>query len=86
MLTELYLIRHCQAEGQSPESRLTEKGQQDALKLAEFLKDYPIDAIFSSPFLRAVETVQPFSETFGIPIHTDMQFKERRLSSNDFPY
>jgi NAD dependent epimerase/dehydratase family enzyme len=35
----LYLIRHCEATGQAPETHLTSKGEQQAIELADFLMD-----------------------------------------------
>lgn len=62
-MTILYLVRHgitkSNVEGRyigQREEELTEEGRQQAKSLAELLKDEPLDAIFSSPQRRAVET------------------------------
>jgi 2,3-bisphosphoglycerate-dependent phosphoglycerate mutase len=85
MLQRVYLIRHCQAEGQEHNAPLTQKGQQDAVKLAEFLKEEGIKRIYSSPFVRAVQTATPLSTTLEISIHTDERLQERILSSQNLP-
>ena len=36
MLKKIYVIRHCEAEGQSPEAQLTDRGLEQALDLSEF--------------------------------------------------
>lgn len=43
----VYLIRHCKAEGQSAEAKLTDEGNAQAEKLADFLEGKGIDAIGS---------------------------------------
>lgn len=85
MAQHIYLIRHCQAEGQAPEAPLTDKGKADAEKLADALKDKAIEAIYSSPFVRAVQTATPLAKRLGLPIRTDDRLAERILSSQDLP-
>ncbi|WP_409276206.1 histidine phosphatase family protein [Neobacillus sp. SCS-31] len=77
----IYLIRHCQAEGQEREAKLTESGESQARELEAFLKNKQIDHIVSSPFERAVSTIRPFSEEAGIDVQTDERLSERVLSS-----
>lgn len=36
MLKKIYLIRHCEAEGQSFEAQLTDRGFKQAVELADF--------------------------------------------------
>lgn len=81
----IYLIRHCQAVGQPPESQLTAEGIKQAEKLADFLSSIKVDRIFSSPFLRAVETIKPFAQKITIEIETDERLAERVLSANSMP-
>jgi len=82
---QIYLIRHCQAEGQDPDAPLTEKGKKDAEKLADFLEDKGIEAIVSSPYLRAVQTATPLAKRLSLEIQTDKRFSERVLSTEDLP-
>lgn len=83
MAQYIYLIRHCEAEGQPPEAPLTEKGQQDAFKIATFLKDEKIEVIYSSPFVRAVQTAAPLASQLNLRVHTDDRLTERVLSSQN---
>lgn len=85
MEKKIYLVRHCQAEGQPPESQLTEEGIKQAKELADFLSLFKVDRIISSPFLRAVETIKPFSQKTTIEIVTDERLAERVLSANSMP-
>lgn len=82
---KIYLVRH--AEGQwwkaPDESRsLTEKGFEDAEKLSDILKDHPIDAIFSSPYPRAYQTIAPTAIKLGLEIHIENDLRERKLGEN----
>ncbi|RDU36836.1 histidine phosphatase family protein [Neobacillus piezotolerans] len=81
----IYLIRHCQAEGQEREARLTKAGESQARELAAFLKNKQIDRIVSSPFERAVSTIRPFAEEAGMDIETDERLTERVLSGAPKP-
>ena len=80
-MTKLYLIRHCQAEGQEPEAQLTAEGHEQAGKLAVFLEKYNINRIISSPFRRAIQTITPFAQKQNLEIEVDERLKERILSS-----
>ena len=77
----LILVRHCQATGQHPDAALSETGHQQAQSLATFLSDYAIDHITTSKYLRAQQTIQPFANQHGLPIHSDPRLNERTLSA-----
>nr|WP_328797411.1 histidine phosphatase family protein [Lysinibacillus sphaericus] len=49
-MSNIYVIRHCLAQGQSPDAPLTQTGIRQAESLADFFKDTTIHRIFSSPF------------------------------------
>lgn len=83
-MTKLYLIRHCQAEGQEPEAQLTAEGHEQAEKLALFLEKYNINRIISSPFRRAIQTITPFAHKRNLEIEVDERLRERILSSENF--
>jgi probable phosphoglycerate mutase len=75
---ELFLIRHAlpvridegAAEGPA-DPHLAEVGRAQAEALAEWLADDAIDAIWSSPMVRARETVAPVAERLGLPVTFD---------------
>lgn len=85
MNKKVYIVRHCEATGQPPESPLTETGFEQAKELTEFFSDKKIDRIISSPFLRAIQTVKPLSEDKELTIDLDERLSERILSTTNLP-
>ncbi|MBT2606631.1 histidine phosphatase family protein [Bacillus sp. ISL-53] len=85
MLKKMYIVRHCEAQGQPSESQLTEKGSKQAKYLVDFFSDAKIDRIISSPFLRAIQSVEPLSEKINLKIEIDERLSERTLSTTDLP-
>lgn len=76
----LYFIRHCKAEGQEANAILTKEGEESANDLALLLEKLEVDYLISSPFQRAIQTVQPFSYRSGLQIHIHKGLSERILS------
>ncbi|QBD82466.1 histidine phosphatase family protein [Ktedonosporobacter rubrisoli] len=76
----LYIIRHCQAEGQQPDAPLTATGRTQAAALARFLAQTSIERIVSSPFTRAIQSVEPLARELRLEIETDDRLIERVLS------
>lgn len=77
----IYLVRHCQAEGQSSDAELTPDGMKQSELLTEFLLEKQIDSIVSSPFKRAVDSIKPLAKSLYLHIHEDNRLAERVLSS-----
>lgn len=70
-VTELLLVRHAlplaAAEaGQQPP--LAPEGHRQAELVARWLARTPVDAVVSSPFLRALETAAPIADRFGLEV------------------
>ena len=68
----IYLIRHGETTGDledryggAYDDHLTEKGQADAKRLGEQLKDKGIEIIYYSPKLRTKEATALTKQTFG---------------------
>ncbi len=80
-MSRLLLVRHCEASGPRPDAPLTERGRSQASRLAAFLAAYPVDALVTSPFRRARETIAPFAATRGLAIAVDPRLAERRMSA-----
>jgi 2,3-bisphosphoglycerate-dependent phosphoglycerate mutase len=78
--TLLYLVRHCQSSGQAPDAPLTPLGHEQAEQVATSLRARGIARIVSSPYLRAVQTVEPLASQLGLSIETDVRLIERNLS------
>lgn len=81
--TRLYLVRHAQSEGnrgdyEGPEGDppLSEVGREQARRLAHRLARQRIDALYSSPMRRALETAQAVGETTGLSVHTVEELRE----------
>jgi broad specificity phosphatase PhoE len=73
--TRFILIRHGQTEWNRTERfrghadiPLNETGRIQAHKIAARLAAEPIDALYSSPLQRAVQTAEPLAETHHLPI------------------
>ncbi|MFC7442215.1 histidine phosphatase family protein [Laceyella putida] len=79
-MTEIFLVRHCQAAGQEREARLTQQGIEQAQQLAEFFAAVEIEHIVSSPYVRAVDSIKPTARKKGLSIHTDERLVERKLA------
>jgi 2,3-bisphosphoglycerate-dependent phosphoglycerate mutase len=85
------LIRH--AESMAPgvsgfdeyTRPLTAKGFRDATKLCETLSSTRIDAAYSSPYLRARQTIEPIAQVRHLSIETIDDLRERLLSPSDLP-
>ena len=76
----LILIRHWESAGQQPDAALSEASEAQALVLVDRLAALAPDAIYSSPYRRAVATVRPFAERVNLPIREDGRLRERELS------
>jgi 2,3-bisphosphoglycerate-dependent phosphoglycerate mutase len=83
-LVKIYVIRHCEAAGQPPEALLTDKGLKQALDLCEFFFNIKIDRIISSPYKRAVQSIQPLAKRLNVEVEIDSKLTERVLSTNSF--
>jgi 2,3-bisphosphoglycerate-dependent phosphoglycerate mutase len=79
-MSPFYLIRHAHADYSSDEQRpLSLKGQADAERVAEVLCRYPITQIYSSPFQRALQTVNPLAKKLNLAISVEPDLRERCL-------
>lgn len=79
---QVLLLRHCQSSGQAPDAPLTSNGAQAAVALAGRLRDLGVDAVYSSPFVRARQTLAPFASRQGLSLTIDDRLAERRLSAS----
>lgn len=84
-MKKIYLVRHCTAEGQEAGADLTEVGHQQAVDLAAFFESRKIDRVISSPFKRAIQTIEPLTTRLNIEIETSSKLAERVLSTQNMP-
>lgn len=79
----LYFVRHGEsvhnAEGRIQgqlDVPLSDFGRRQGEAIAEALASLPIDAIYASPLLRALETAQIVARQLKLPVRTDDRLKE----------
>ncbi|MGK7376742.1 histidine phosphatase family protein [Planococcus sp. 1R117A] len=81
----IFLVRHCKADGQDPSAELTPEGNVQAQELARFFESQEINRIISSPYTRAIQSIDPTAEKLGIRLEIDDRLAERVLSSGEMP-
>ena len=81
-MTTLYFIRHAESRYDADDRTrgLSDKGLRDRALATEFLADKSIEAVLSSPYRRAVETVQEFADLRGLDVIPVEDFRERRIA------
>jgi len=82
-LTTVHLVRHGEVHnpsgvlyGRLPGYHLSERGQQMAQRIAEYLAEHDVAAVVSSPLERAVETASPIAARHGLEVSTDARLIE----------
>lgn len=83
-MTTVYFVRHAESDYENHndwERPLTEKGMADRKLVTEYLSGVPVDAVLSSPFRRAVETVEDFANSRGLAIEQVEAFQERKVDN-----
>lgn len=83
MKKTVYLLRHCAATGQEPTAELTDEGREQALQLEQFFIERDINHILSSPFTRAVQSVEPLADRLGLPVEKDERLAEQWFKSGN---
>ena len=82
-MRRVVFVRHAQSAPtpELPERDwpLSELGRQQARQLAPVLAELGVDALASSPYLRAIETLGPYAQAAGLPIAVDEDLRERNL-------
>ncbi|AZU62836.1 histidine phosphatase family protein [Neobacillus mesonae] len=82
MLTNLYFVRHAHSiytpdELQRP---LSKQGLTDAEKVTQLLENENIEYVISSPYKRAIQTVEGTVKLIGKELIIENAFRERKLS------
>ena len=74
---KIYILRH---EDRTMDcsffSPLTKKGLENAISLMSLLKEKKIGTIYSSPYIRTLQTVYPYSEKYKININLEYSLAE----------
>ena len=85
-MLEIILVRHAHAEWVADEARpLSAAGRRDAERLVPLLESLGPDTLYSSPFVRARQTIEPLAERLGMPIEEIEGFRERTLAAGAVP-
>jgi 2,3-bisphosphoglycerate-dependent phosphoglycerate mutase len=83
MSCRLILVRHAQSAPSPdlPEADwpLSKAGKRQAEDLAAVLRDHGVNALASSPYARAIATLNPFAQAAGLDIAVDADLRERNL-------
>jgi 2,3-bisphosphoglycerate-dependent phosphoglycerate mutase len=78
----LYFVRHAESDLSVREDDvrpLTPKGFMDALKVTAALKDSGITKVYSSPYVRAVDTVRDLAEKLSLEVVRVDDLRERTV-------
>ncbi|MBJ8112981.1 histidine phosphatase family protein [Bacillus cereus group sp. N6] len=81
-MTTIYFGRHAHSTytKEERERPLSEKGLLDTQHVTRLLKDKHIDVVISSPYKRAMQTVQGIANTYNLSIQLEEDLRERLLS------
>jgi 8-oxo-dGTP diphosphatase len=77
-----YVVRHAKAgsrghwTGDDRLRPLSQKGFKQAEALVPIFKPFPVTAIFSSPFLRCMQTVAPLAQARGVTVNEEPSLAE----------
>ena len=82
-MAKIYLVRHCESEGNAcrrtqaqVDSLVTHKGYEQIEMLRRRFAGVPIDAIYSSDSFRSVMTAEPIAKERGLKIHVRISLRE----------
>lgn len=85
-MLEVVLVRHAHAEWVPDETRpLSAEGRRDAERLVPLLVSIAPDTLYSSPYVRARQTIEPLAERLALPIEEIEGFRERTLADGAVP-
>jgi 8-oxo-dGTP diphosphatase len=80
----LYVVRHAHAgsrsawRGDDRDRPLSDKGEKQALGIADELGARPIERVVSGPATRCRQTVEPLAERLGLRVEIDRRLDEGR--------
>jgi 2,3-bisphosphoglycerate-dependent phosphoglycerate mutase len=85
---ELIFVRHAEPDYTTaitdfkgaPDPALTERGRRQAARLARRLREQDVDAIYTSPMRRAIETAAIIAAEKGLPIISTQNLREIEVS------
>lgn len=82
-MTTIYLIRHCETQGNKQrlfqgriDMDISDAGREQLQRLAERFRDIPLDALYSSPLLRARRTAEAVATYQPLALQIDERLIE----------
>lgn len=81
-MTHIYFVRHAQPNYENHDDfsrELSPKGLEDRALAARYLQSKGVDAVLSSPYRRAMDTVAPLAKGLGLSVVTMEDFRERKV-------
>lgn len=82
-MTTVYFIRHAEPNYHDHDDlsrELSTKSLQDSQLIRQFFKDRHIDAIFSSPYKRAIDTIKSTAIDHQLDVQEIDDFRERKIN------
>jgi broad specificity phosphatase PhoE len=76
-MTLIFLVQHAEAEPGPGDPGLTAAGRQQAGRTAQWLYGCGLNAVYSSPLRRSVETAGHIAGAAGLSIRRDVRLRER---------
>ena len=77
-VTKVYIVRHCETDGNAlrifqghTNNDINEMGAKQLLALGDKFKNIPLNAVYSSPLIRAHKTALAISESRNTPLFTN---------------
>ncbi|MDL5376145.1 histidine phosphatase family protein [Exiguobacterium mexicanum] len=82
-MTTLYFVRHAHSTYTADEwtRPLSEKGERDVRNITNTLSEEKIDLVVSSPYKRAIQTVQGIADQIGTEVLLMDDLRERMLTT-----
>jgi 2,3-bisphosphoglycerate-dependent phosphoglycerate mutase len=80
-MTRIYFVRHAEPDRKWNDDRtkpLSDGGLVDRMTIIEKLENKNIQMVFSSPYKRSYDTIEPVAKKIGLEIVTDERFRERK--------
>lgn len=85
--THIYMVRHAESvhiHGEERTRGITEQGVEYSKSIADIFADIQVAAVVSSPYLRAVQTVQYVADQKGLPIQEYENLRERSIIGQEY--
>ena len=82
-MTTVYFVRHAEPNYDNHDDvsrELSPKGLQSSKDLVNSFAGIQIDTFYSSPYLRAIDTIKPLADSRGRSIHLIPDFRERKIT------